>query len=202
MRSRAHHTFPALVGAALGCASAEPERAAPKAAPPLHPGVVAASARDGGVLPPWSTRCREALAAAEVAFRREAPAAFPDYTGLSWSADGAVADAPDLAWVEVAPGRSWFFRAAIVDDAQVGRVPSNALQAAAEATGLTATWRAVEDEEAHLLARRVGSAVAVVGVWTERLGRFATIEAHPLAALFVGKLRLAAETCLPAVRAD
>jgi hypothetical protein len=134
----------------------------------------------------WNdTTCRRTLHEAEIAFRHGAPTVYPAYASLGWEiVDEGEPDEPleiPPLEVHVTPGRSWSFKASLVD-----YVDSDEPAVTAD------VWKKFPDYDA-LYARRVGDHVLRISVETERSAM--RVDRHPLVIDFVKRMKTALDAC-------
>ncbi|MBA3502093.1 MAG: hypothetical protein M4D80_36295 [Myxococcota bacterium] len=136
---------------------------------------------------PQARVCKKRVASAAKAFSREAPRAYAPYKTLAFrsgphDARGAVAS------VQVLPGRSWSFSAAVGPR-------SMARDFGIELDQIADEWGTVPSEFGVIAARKMGPVIAIVEVRSERWGEFEP-EDHPLTKLFLSKMMAAATKCV------
>jgi hypothetical protein len=171
-----HGTPPSAAPVAAHHSEAEPPRAVASPAPPqvapAEPSVTGIAAAD----------CQQRLMDGAAEFAKAAPDVYPIYKQLNFrQIDDTKPDPFTTAALEIAPGRSWFFKVQVY-----GSDPT-----------ASATWTDKLTERGIDRVRQVRGTVLELSVSSERWGDYEAVPAnHPLVKAFFASLGRAADSCV------
>ncbi len=163
------------------------------ASTPVADSTIEESARE----PLSRQECLETLTTPLANFRANAPRSYPRYASLLWQerTEFAEEEQEDLEernlLAEIAPGRSWFFRAAMVPNNAISTV--NGIDT--ESIDPLEEWSVHGGDDGVTAIRQVGSNVAMLQVATDRPEPHLLGE-HPLLHLYFAGMQPALDRCL------